>query len=170
MSEQIAAQERYDEAKAQITEIMKISAPYQSARDELAKTLISISSAAIVLTITFAKPFAVSSQSQVWRSLPYVSWAAFLVSIIASLITLFLSITVRGIGMRFFNERANIIRAIASPDRSLANAYQEAENLLQKITKPNKKDAWADVCVKISLVSFGLALIILGAIGWWQLS
>jgi len=170
MSEQISPEERYLKFKQMIAELMEISAPYQNARDELAKTLISLSSAAVVLMITFGKPFAVVSPNWFWRSLPYVSWVAFLVTIIVCIITLWLSITVRGIGIRLFNERVNIIRAIANPNHANPQPYQTVDDLIGKVTNPNKKDSWAHFCVKLGLAFFALALMSLGAIGWWQLA
>jgi hypothetical protein len=167
--EQKNPRERFREAEDAISRIVASANPAWSARDELSKTLISISSAAVVLTVALAKPLAISSQSYFWQALPYISWTAFLVTIVASILALWFSVTVRELGIRFLNERQNMLQAMVHPNPSLENPYQAVDDILNRVLKPNEKDAWAEYCVKASLISFGVALIVLGIIGWRQL-
>src|SRR5918911_5406871 len=63
--------------------------PYWDARNDLSKTVISLASGSIVLTVTFSSSLIGSERANPWNYLLFGSWVSFLITIIMAVLSLF---------------------------------------------------------------------------------
>ena len=150
-------------------EIESVHGPYWNARYELAKNIVSLSSASLVLTVTFSKSVVGTNNVGAWKYLLIGSWLAFLLSLIAAVSCLWISIELKSFGARLFNVRAKIREAIERFDLSKSNPTDEIEALLLAALSPmGTVDERAGRLLRASLVLFIVALVLLGGFGWKQ--
>jgi hypothetical protein len=150
-------------------DIESVHGPYWNARYELAKNVVSLSSASLVFTITFSKSVIDTATVGVWKYLLFGSWLAFLLSLISAVSCLWISIKLKSFGARLFNQRAKIREAIEQFDISKPNPTNEIERLLLTALSPMQPvDKWAGRLLHASLILFIVALALLGSFGWKQ--
>lgn len=150
-------------------EIERVHEPYWKARNELSKNIISLSSASVVLTITFSNSLVNSRVSGNWKYLLFASWISFLLSIIAAIISLWISIQLNTFRVRFFNARDLMKEAIDKIDPESEDPYAPIESVTNKLLAPMPPyEKRAAGFLHSSLVAFMLALVLLGLFGWQQ--
>lgn len=168
--------EKFEEKlKTTPEEIEKVHGPFWNARYELAKNIVSLSSAALVLTVTFskslveAKPPAVPVSLGGWRYLLFGSWLAFLLCLIFATLSLWISIKLKTVGARLFNQRAKIEHALGNLDLNDPDPLSELKELLAQALDPlEPAEVWQGRSLDASLIMFVVALALLGAFGWKQ--
>jgi hypothetical protein len=155
------------EIARQVNDAMK---PQWEARKDVARTLITLSSAALLFTITFASSFITSNTLALWRYGVMVCWLSFICSLALSLFSLWLSTGLHdypGLLMgkiTKLREAANAIRP-ETPDSS--EPFQEIVNKTFKSVA--HRDTVSRRLVTASLIAYGIALLIFIAIGMRQL-
>lgn len=153
------AQAIADDLQAAAGQLHKIYEPQLNARGDFLKTIVSLSSASIVLSTTFSSSLRTLNVGLFWRYLIVFSFAMFVMSIIAALIALWAGTGVYQIRSSMFNTRREVSEAFMD-----ANSYQEfvqAFDRIQRraiipIAKNDKLAAWL---FRISSVCFCLAIV-----------
>jgi len=151
------------------TQINGIYTPQWNIRNEVAKTLLTISSAAVVISMTLLSKLS-AAQAYTPRVLTFC-WIAFLASILTSVVTLWLSMGLYHLSSSVVDMRAELRKRIKAIDLSNAAAAVE---LIASITDKAMqgmgwRDRWATRTIKISLAAFITALATLAVIGWQRL-
>jgi hypothetical protein len=150
-------------------EIEKTHGPIWNARYELAKNIVSLSSASLVLTVTFSKSITDPNGPFTWKYLLFGSWLALLLSLISAILSLWVSIKLKTFGARFFNQRAKIRGALDSLDLNKPDPLKGLRNLVDEVLVPlSPVDVWQGRFLNLSLIMFIVALALLGAFGWKQ--
>ena len=146
-------------------------------RRDTAKTLISLSSAALIFTITFAGSIITPSTARFWRYIVLLCWLAFIGSLVCSLASLWFSIGLSSLPV-MIAEKANqieeaikaatinYIRAGATGDPNVADVSAIVAAPWKKIASDDLKVYWL---LRASVVFFSIALLALTAIGVRQL-
>jgi hypothetical protein len=84
-----------------LEQIDKFYTPYWNARTELAKSMISLSSASIVLTVTFSGSLVNIGKRDMMNYLLFSSWLLFLLSIISGVLCLWFSTRLKASPIHF---------------------------------------------------------------------
>jgi len=137
--------------------------PYWKARDDIARTIISLSSVIVALTVSF--PTAMSpSTSTCWRYLLIAGWLFLLLSILTALASLWQSQRAREIASALFTPKAENYS-----DTTPEVTGDAATELYIEIDRAVGPPAIADVCagklLRVSFVLFALGMICVGVVG-----
>jgi hypothetical protein len=159
-------------------EIIEPYKPEWAERREIAKTLISLASAALIFTITFSSSIITPTTPRFWRYSVLVCWAAFICSLVCALGSLWFSMGLSSLPV-LIDERSN---AIADATRTAVKTAMESRLRLsaedaapvtaifeEQLTKVAREDLAAYWLLRASLLCFGIALLILTIIGIRQL-
>jgi hypothetical protein len=157
----------YDQSIDEIVkELDKIHGPYWRSQSDLAKLIVSLSSAALVLTVTFSKDLAVNL-SNGWKVFLFLSWLSFAVSTVIGIIGLWAFTKFHTVQIMFFNQREQMKIRIAEMKRQDKFKAELFEDLLSApFFKLKKYEKAAGVAVVVELVLFILALFLLSLFGW----
>jgi len=151
-------------------ETYKIYQPVWSARSDVLKTLASISSASVVLSVTFSSSLLSLHVGLFWRYLVLFSFSMFVLSLISALSSLWVGIGVHEIQPNMLNERAEIHKAIEQLNPSAEDMMQPFDAILNRVNKPiETADKWSGRFSRASFICFGLAIISLAIVGFRQL-
>jgi len=157
----------FDELKSRLFEIAKETTdPFKhqwDAQRDIAKTLISLASGALVFTITFASSVIKPDTPAYLRYVIVVCWLAFIFSLILSLLSLWFSIGLHNFPLLLMAKNDEINKIAAENRESLPTL---AADTWQEIVRDDKKSRRL---LKASLVSYGIALLIFIVIGIRQL-
>lgn len=142
--------------------------PEWAERREIARTLISLASAALIFTITFSTSLITPSMSLFWRYSVLVCWLSFICSLALSLGSLWFSMGLSSLPVLIEERAGKIIDAAKSAARNsdpdpVAAVFAEAFN---KVARQDLTVYWL---LRASLACFGTALLLLTAIGIRQL-
>lgn len=163
-------EERSQQFKTTLDEVNAILAPSWDARDNIARTLISISSAAVVLTLTFSKSITNLLASDFWESLILSAWILFMLCILTSILTLWTSRNARALAPRFVKQLVKLFADIAiKPEDSTQNISELADDTIKKQLNFFMHDRWSEYFLKAALICFGTAMLLLGVVGGKQL-
>ncbi|HEX8708809.1 MAG TPA: hypothetical protein VF723_11245 [Pyrinomonadaceae bacterium] len=150
-------------------EIERTHSPFWNARYELAKNVISLASASLVLTVTFSTSLTGPGKVGNWKYLLICSWIAFLLSLISATSSLWVSINLKTVAARFLNQSVKVMQVLDNLDLSSPNPTQELQGVINEILVPLKPiEVWQGRFLNISLIMFMIALTLLGAFGWKQ--
>src|SRR5215218_4206706 len=119
----------YEEIQAIADKSVQMLTSHWDARDNFAKTLISVASGIIALTVTFAKTIVVPQSIPLWRYLLFASWILFLVSIVCGGIVLWLTKNIRLFSFKFFENRTDIKSALAGIDQTNPESLKPMHNV-----------------------------------------
>ncbi len=86
-------------------EIAAASEPYWKARDDIAKTIISIASGTIALTVTFSSSISSADTHIFWKGLLCAGWILLLLSIVTAIASLWTSHSARKLSFVFFRHK-----------------------------------------------------------------
>jgi hypothetical protein len=178
---QAALKGAYQGVKLPLDEFENTFAPYWNARSELVKTIISLSSASVVLTVTFSNSLITTRASVTWRGVLFASWTAFLISTICAIITLWLATKMKTLPRVFPMQSNRVEEALKSLDldsqkpslvQEISSTVEEtvADIIFTGFSSIMKYDKWAERSLKISLIMFVVALALLGVFGWKQIT
>ena len=148
----------------------KIYQPVWSARSDVLKTLASISSASIVLSVTFSSSLKSLNVGLFWRYLILFSFSMLVLSLISALTALWVGIGVHDIQPNMLDQREEIYKAIEKVDPSSEDLMQPFDPIFDRVNKPIEiKDKWAGRFSRASFICFGLAILSLAVVGFRQL-
>ena len=142
--------------------------PEWAERREVAKTLISLASAALIFTITFSTSIITPSTSQFWRYSVLVCWLAFISSLACSLGSLWFSAGLSSLPVRLEQNSDKVIQAVKDTLNG-EGADLIAPIFAENFNKIARQDLLAYRLLRISLCSFGIALLLLATVGIRQL-
>lgn len=143
----------------QVTEkIDRVHGPYWKARNDFLKLLITINTAVIAGTVTFSSSFIDSSNTTQCLNLLYVAWSLLFVSLISSVIAIWLSSQLYLFYPRYFNTKDKLEEKIKELDsksgdyqRNIVTLFQQTIN--EAIQPVGKADSRTDIASKISLAT-----------------
>jgi hypothetical protein len=136
--------------------------PYWDARNDLSKTVISLASGSIVLTVTFSSSLIGSERANPWNYLLFGSWVSFLVTIIMAVVSLWISTSLKKLPASFADQKSKIREVIENEGSS-----EDIVNAIEK-SSPNywRVSRWSGRFHHASLIMFIVALLLLGLFGW----
>lgn len=160
-----AAKEITDNLQEAAAYLHKIYQPQWDARGDVLKTIVSLSSASIVLSVTFSSSLRGLYLSAVWRYLILFSFAALIVSLILAVVALWTGTRVYELQSGMFDVRKQIHRSFLD-----ATTYDDfMDEFIAIQTRVNTRIANSDKLTTklfhVSLASFCIALAILAAVG-----
>jgi hypothetical protein len=164
-----AAKAVSDLVKEAATELHETYEPQWSARNDVLKTIVSISSASIVLSVTFSTSLRALKVDLFWKYLVVFSFSLLVVSLVLAFIALRIGTRLFEIQSNFFEERTKIQQAVinASSEEDFYKIYQD---ILNRAFKPvERSDKLATRLFKFSSICFCLAVISLAVVGVVQL-
>lgn len=142
-----------------------------SSSEEIAKTVISVSSVVVAFTTTFSDSILKNTQSNYWVYTVCVSWILFLLSIGFSLISLWSIRQARSTAVKLLRTKPKLKTLVLQTQKSgtyesIVTMNEKAKTLLVKtVTSIHKNSLYGDRFLKASLILFVVAVLILGIIG-----
>jgi photosystem I reaction center subunit XII len=146
-------------------QLLKIYEPEWNSRNDVLKTIISVSSASIVLSVTFSSSLRTLNVDAFWRYSIVFSFAMLVVSLITAFIALRLGIKLYEIQSKFLDKRPEVNKALmeASSKEGFDKSF---EQILTQVHLPMEKiDRLASRLLRISTVCFCAAIISLAVVG-----
>jgi hypothetical protein len=140
-------------------EVTGALSPQWEARKDIAKTLITLSSGALVFTITFAASLIKPTTSALLRSGVIVCWIAFICSLIFSLLSLWCSIGLHDFQGLLMTKSTRIREMLEENRESLPTLTAETWKEIVRDDKISRR------LLRASIICYGIALIIFIVIG-----
>jgi len=150
--------------------ISDIFDPQWKARFDILKTIITLCSGSIVLSVGFSNSFRSLSIGPFWKSLTILSFGLLVSSLLLAFLALRFSAQVYELSANAFQLKEKASKAnkeSASPFefiQAFIKLFQEAFYPIQT------SDVWAERLYKASYTCFFLAMLLLGVVGFRQLS
>ena len=145
----------------------KIHRPGWNARAEALKALAPISSASIVLSVTFSRSLLALTRNLFWRYLLLFTFAMFVLSLLSALASLWLGIRLHEMEARMLYQRKEIYKAIEQIDLTAADVTEPFDPILNRVNKPiETRDQWSERLTNGSFICFILAILSLSALGF----
>ena len=138
------------------------------ARQNLAKTLISLSGATLVFTITFSQSVIKPDTPMSWRYAVTACWLAFICSLVLSLASLWYSMDLLSLPLLMTAESSDLRKAAEEAIRSRTVVPMLAV-YKRPFEKTAKQERRALFLLRSALFFYGIALSIFTAIGLCQL-
>ena len=178
-------------ANKSVERIYQSYEPYWKAKNDLAKTIVSLTAGALVLTVTFGdKFFQDLGAVGTWKYLLFGCWGFLILSICAAVISLGLSLSFKRSKWLYHYESGSrtkgtqrakelfeelyeeygieAVKQISDTLRSTAPKFVGAPSTgIEKLQLKRKHDIQL-FSIYVSLASFVVALIMLGLLGWRQ--
>ena len=144
--------------------------PVWDARSDVSKTLVTLSSASIVLSVTFSSSLKSLNVGLFWRYLVVFSFAMFVLSLISALSALWIGAGVHEGPANMLVERKEIQKAVEGLGRSNSDYMIPFDEILQKVNRPiETRDKWSRRFARASFLCFGAAILSLAVGGFRQL-
>lgn len=149
------------QSHANISKLESIYSSSWSSSEEIAKTVISVSSGVIAFTIAFSESIIKNMKGNFGRYFVCLSWVLFLLSIITALISLWRTRQARSAAARLLMSASEIQENFSSSE------FEKGTNLLKKAITPLDRDnaIYSERFLKASLIFLTIAVLILGSIG-----
>jgi hypothetical protein len=149
--------------------VSEIFDPQWKARIDILKTIITLCSGSIVLTVGFSGSFRSLSVGPFWKQLVMLSFVLLVVSLLLAFIALRFSATVYDLSANVFTMK--ILVQDAHKESASFNEFLEAFQRIHKDTfHPIKtSDEWAIRLYKACGACFFMAMLLLGVVGFRQL-
>jgi hypothetical protein len=158
--------DKIQEASAQLHKIFE---PQWGARNDVLKTIVSLSSGSIILSVTFSSSLRPLNLDRFWRYLIVFSFALFIASLIIALLGLWTS-------TRLYEAQANVFSKRMDTQKKFMDSTSTEEFLkgLDGIIESSygsieASDKLTAKLFHASSICFGLAVIALAAVGIAQL-
>lgn len=148
-----------------VEEIHKRYEPQWAGRTGILKTIITLSSGSIILSVTFSASLRSASAGPVWRWLALGSFVLFVIALVVSFFGLWFAVSVYDLMSNVFGVQRKIAKAVdesASPEEFLKAFEQIGDQIFSSVADNDKH---ANRLVKIGSVCFCLALLLLAVIG-----
>ena len=155
--------------KSLVEEIHKLYAPLWEGRTGILKTIITLSSGSIILSVTFSASLRSASVGPLWRWLALGSFVLFVIALVVSFFGLWFAVSVYDLQSNVFGIKRKIAKAVnesASSEDLLKALDQLADQIFNSV---GNSDRYANRLVKAGSICFCLALLLLAAIGVRQL-
>jgi hypothetical protein len=150
-------------------QVHKIFEPQWNSRADVLKTIVSLSSGSIVLSVAFSSSLRTLKVDLFWKYLIVFSFALFALSLILAFVALRLGTLLYEIQSAMFERRAKINKALMDAS-SLEEFNKTFADILNSAFKPlEKNDKLANRLFKLSSICFCSAIIALAAVGAVQL-
>jgi len=151
--------------ESRLKHLSDLHTPYWDARNDVLKNLIQLASGSIILTVTFSS--SLLKPGVAWKLSLFGSWISFLASIIAAVLSLWLSTRIRTVPVAFHNQRGKIVNALKGKSRNRISDITDevAELIMRDIPKYDLSEKYVTRCLHVSLLFFILGLILLGVFG-----
>jgi len=153
-----------ENAQKLLTGTQQLFAAHWDARTDLIKTLISVASGAMVLSVTFSNSLLTPQVAERWKYLLIGSWVSFLASIILAIVAFWLLSEARAypsIIVSEYSKVAQAVEAIKTEADSEHIANIPAIATLEKF----RFDTRSKYMLRASLLAFVLAIVLLGVFG-----
>lgn len=151
-------------------EIHTIFQPQWNARADVLKTIVSLCSGSIVLSVAFSSSIRLATPDPIWRRLVLVSFVLLVVALVCAFVALWVGATVHEIQSSVLAIR-NQITKVFTESSSREDFGQTMKQIAYDTIHPiEKADTWTARLFKASCVAFCVALLILAAVGIRQLS
>jgi len=138
------------------------------ARKDIAKTLISLSGATLVFTITFSQSVIKPDTPLFWRYAFVVCWLTFILSLALSFASLWFSMGLSSLPL-LMTENTQKIKDAAKEAIGIGKSEPLVSVFLQPFKKITKQEKIALWLLRLSVLCYGLALSIFIVIGVRQL-
>ncbi len=159
----------YEDMDKRAADLSLMVAGFLVARDDFARTLISISAGVIALTVAFVKPVSGPQRVAFWNYLLFTSWLCFLSASGFCLTSLWLSKDLRLLRFRFFQQRHDVNSALSKIDPTVRDSQRAMDEIVERIFKPfYRAERWSNRCLNSGIVFFVLGLVFLLITGWRQ--
>lgn len=162
------AKEISDKVQEAAAELHRIYQPQWDARGDVLKTIVSLSSASIVLSVTFSSSLRDLHLSPVWRYLVLTSFGGLVASLIFAVVALWTGTRVYELQSGMFDTRKAILKAVsesATYDQFM-DKFVPIQNRVN--VRIGNSDKLATRLFHLSLAFFCLALVILAMVGAQQ--
>jgi hypothetical protein len=150
--------------------ISDIFDPAWKSRIDVLKTVITVCSGAIVLTVGFSNSFRLLSVGPFWKQLVILSFVLLLLALLCAFVSLRFSATVYELAANFLNFKGVVLKAHRESEdfheflQTVARSYKEA------LDPVGRSDRWAIRFFKVSSACFFMAMLLLGIVGLRLLS
>ena len=163
-------QQGLDQLVAYAERISTIFDPQWKARIDILKTIISLSSGSIVLTVGFSSSLRSLAVGSPWKQLVLVSFMFLLLSLLLAFVALRFSARVYEFSANVFSMKL-VLPNLLKESSSLEEFDKKWERVQKDAFDPIKtSDEWAVRLYKASSICFCTAMLLLGVIGIRQLS
>ena len=150
--------------------IMQAYSPQWKARADVAKTLVPLTSGALLFTITFASSLAKGVVYPIWRYCLLASWVSFLLSLTASLLSLWFSIGLHDQKANVLEQSDKMRAEIANPNATVESGLAVMGDIFYAANKPiERKDKASRRLLNAAYIFYGLAILLIGVMGARQL-
>ena len=150
--------------------ITRAYSQHWKARMDVAKTLVPIASAAVVLTVTFSSSFAKPSVHFAWRYCLVASWFCLLSALTSSLLSLWYAIGLHDSQANILEQSEKIRTAIAKPGISADEMLVVMNDIFFAANKPIERwDKASRRLLNAAYIFYGLAIWLIGILGARQL-
>lgn len=144
--------------------------PQWKSRAGILKTIISLCSGSVLLTVTFSASFRAAVVGPLWKWLVIVSFGLLVTALLLAFLTLWVSTIVYELPASLFTVKVRIPHAARS-----AGSRQEFLEMFDEIRSDvfdpiERSDVRAKRLFKASCFCFCLAMVLLGVVGFRQLS
>jgi hypothetical protein len=154
-----------DELQKRANELHQAFAHTWNARADTLKTIVSLSSASIVLSVTFSSSLRQLNAGATWRYLIISTFALFTLALVTAFLGLWFGIRVYKLPARVIDKRLEMNKALVMSS-SQAEANKAIDKLAGDALQPvYKADNYVAVLYGISGLSFCVAIILLAVIG-----
>jgi predicted PurR-regulated permease PerM len=146
-------------------ELQAIFAPTWNARADTLKTIVSLSSASIVLSVTFSSSLRQLNVGSAWRYLIVSSFVLFTTSLITAIFALWWGARLYRLQSLMVDQRLRMYKAIKdskSEDEIVSSLHQISDEVLKPIYDTDNKIA---VLYGVSGICFCIAIILLAIVG-----
>lgn len=144
--------------------------PEWAERRETAKTLFSLSSAALIFTITFSTSIISPSTPMVWRYSILVCWLAFACSLACGIGSIWFSMGLSSLPLLVEQQRDQTVERLKAAMQTQSSKVEKVSTLIEEqVTKLAREDLAVHWLLRASLACFGLALLILTSVGVRQM-
>jgi hypothetical protein len=153
----------YNSLQGTAAKLGGIYTPQWNARNDVAKTLLTVASAVLVISITLSSRVTVN----LW--LLRLCWTGFLISILCSLATLWLSLGLYSLPSFIVAARTELREWAKEIDPAKPDAGPIIDRLFTaRLNTMEKLDRWAIRTLKCGFILFLVALICTAIVGWTQ--
>jgi hypothetical protein len=146
--------------------------PLWKARTDAMKTLASVSSASIVLSVTFSSTLKALEAGLGWRLLILFAFLMLSISLMAALAAIWTGISLHALQRTFFDKEEEITKPFLDPGFDIESPFKIPDELADLINREedliSKKDNWAGRFSRVSFIGFALAMVALVIIGLRQ--
>ena len=144
--------------------------PQWKTRADVAKSLIPITSAALIFTVTFASSLAKGAVSPIWRYCLLGSWLCLLLSLAGSLLSLWFSIGLHDAKANVLEQSDKMRAELARSDATVESTSTVMGDIFDNANKPiERRDKASRRLLNAAYIFYAAAILLIGLLGARQL-